>query len=146
MQIKTYCSPDPRTADWPLVGSLVPVVIIIVSYLYFVTKCGPDYMRERKPYDLKKLITVYNIGQIAACIFVMVEVRKIISEMLFKKIKLFQLLASGWYNDLSLGCEPVDFSNSPKALRMARATWWTLILKLSEFLETVSQKCEKHSN
>lgn len=32
-----------------------------IAYLYIVLKAGPDFMRDRKPYDLKITIRVYNL-------------------------------------------------------------------------------------
>lgn len=111
---------DPRTANWPLMGSPVSLLIIVASYLYFVCKCGPEYMREKKPYNLKFVITVYNIGQVIACAYIF-----------------HGILTSGWLDDYSLGCETVNYSLDPKPYKLAKMIWWTMILKLSEFIETV---------
>lgn len=57
---------DLRTADWFLSGKLGHLLVILVTYVYFCTKAGPRYMKDRKPYDLKTLIQLYNIIQIFA--------------------------------------------------------------------------------
>ncbi|XP_017075201.1 elongation of very long chain fatty acids protein F [Drosophila eugracilis] len=48
----------------PLIGSPWPSVTIISLYLLFVLKAGRKFMENRKPYDLRGVIKVYNIVQI----------------------------------------------------------------------------------
>ncbi|KAH8407478.1 hypothetical protein KR222_002034, partial [Zaprionus bogoriensis] len=55
---------DPEFATWPLLGSPWPISILLVSYLLFVWKLGKKFMEHRQPYDLKKVMVVYNTGQI----------------------------------------------------------------------------------
>lgn len=52
---------DPRTAHYPLISSGPTIVIlIIVFYLLFVKQIGPKIMANREPFNLKKLILLYN--------------------------------------------------------------------------------------
>jgi len=120
---------DKRTENWPLVKSPIPIIVIAVSYLYFVLKLGPDYMKERKPYNLKSIITCYNVAQIISCSYI-----------------IYELGMSGWWDDYTLGCHDVDRSNNPKALRMANAVWWTLLLKFTELSETIFFVLRKKQN
>ncbi|KAH8275351.1 hypothetical protein KR026_005546, partial [Drosophila bipectinata] len=53
--------PDPI----PLAGSPWPIVTIVVGYLLFVFKLGRVFMRNRQPYDLRKVLLVYNLFQVA---------------------------------------------------------------------------------
>ncbi|KAG7199837.1 hypothetical protein KM043_017669 [Ampulex compressa] len=46
-------------------------------------------------------------------------------------------LLAGWLRDYSFRCQPVDYSNNPKALRMARVVYGYYICKLIELLDTV---------
>ena len=48
---------------------------IIFSYLYFVKKCGPDFMAHRRPYDVKNVMIVYNVVQILANTYIFIVVR-----------------------------------------------------------------------
>lgn len=120
---------DPRTNDWWLVGNPLPPICIMVSYLYFVLKIGPNYMKNRKPYDLKNVLLVYNIVQV------------IISTWLFQ-----EALDGAWLANYSWKCEPVDFSNSPEALRVARGCYVYFIAKLTELLDTVFFVLRKKDN
>ncbi|XP_030370854.1 elongation of very long chain fatty acids protein F-like [Scaptodrosophila lebanonensis] len=54
----------------PLITSPWPVICILLVYLLFVLKLGRIFMENREPYDVKKLMMVYNIVQIFynACI------------------------------------------------------------------------------
>ena len=47
-------------------------------------------------------------------------------------------MLAGWGGDYSFRCQPVDYSNNPKALRMARICWLYYISKFTEFFDTVS--------
>ncbi len=56
---------DPRTKDYFLVENPFYIFTIISLYIYFVTKLGPAMMRNRKPLELKGIMIVYNVFQIA---------------------------------------------------------------------------------
>lgn len=40
------------------------VLAIIVAYLVFVLKIGPEFMRNRKPYNLRMVARIYNVFQV----------------------------------------------------------------------------------
>lgn len=42
-----------------------------------------------------------------------------------------------WGREYSFRCQPVDYTNSPKALKMARACYWYYISKFVEFTDTM---------
>lgn len=44
--------------------SPLPVVTILVTYLYFVLILGPKIMEKRKAYDLKGVMIAYNAYQV----------------------------------------------------------------------------------
>lgn len=48
--------------------------IVIAAYLFTVLKWGPEYMKNRKPYDLRAVMLTYNAVQVIfnvlLCIFV----------------------------------------------------------------------------
>ncbi|KAK0077012.1 hypothetical protein PV325_004561 [Microctonus aethiopoides] len=111
---------DPRTKNWFLMSSPVPGASIMFSYLYFVLSWGPRHMEHRKPYKLKNTLIVYNFVQV------------LLSIWLF-----WEGLDGAWLRKYSWKCEPVDFSNSPEALRVARAVYIYFLAKLSELLDTV---------
>ena len=57
---------DKRTAHYPLV-SCHPVVIAAIMYTYYIvmTKLGPEFMKNRKPMDLRRTMMFYNVTMIA---------------------------------------------------------------------------------
>lgn len=99
--LRFYFFPDPRTRDWFLVGSPGVVLTILVSYLYFCTSAGPRYMKNRKPYDLKFVMMLYNVVQVVVSTWLV-----------------WEGLQAGWLYDYSYKCQPVDYSLSPNALRV----------------------------
>ncbi|XP_011504429.1 PREDICTED: elongation of very long chain fatty acids protein 1-like isoform X1 [Ceratosolen solmsi marchali] len=111
---------DPRVADWPMMASPFPVSLILLAYLLFVLHLGPRYMQHRSPYDLYNFMVGYNIA-VAIC-----------SATVF-----YGLLTSGFTTNLSWGCEPVDYSLNPEAIRMASWVWWIMLLKITELGDTV---------
>ncbi|XP_076384897.1 very long chain fatty acid elongase 7 isoform X2 [Megalopta genalis] len=111
---------DPRVADWFLMGSPVPLLGIISLYLAFVLRLGPLYMKNRKPFNLNKLMIFYNIFMATA------------SAAVF-----YGLLTSGFTTKFSLGCEIHVVSHDPESYRMARWIWRVLILKLFELGDTI---------
>lgn len=40
-----------------------PVLSIVAFYLLFVTKLGPDLMKDRNPFNIKPVILIYNLYQ-----------------------------------------------------------------------------------
>ncbi|XP_048507919.1 elongation of very long chain fatty acids protein 7-like isoform X1 [Athalia rosae] len=98
---------DPRVQDWFLMGSPWPGLALLTFYLYFVQSLGPRLMKDRKPFNLDRLMQIYNIVQI------------ILSGYL-----LYKALVLAWLWDYSLYCEPVDYSDDPKAVEVSFLHRW----------------------
>uniref|UniRef100_A0A8D8PMD8 Elongation of very long chain fatty acids protein n=1 Tax=Cacopsylla melanoneura TaxID=428564 RepID=A0A8D8PMD8_9HEMI len=49
--------------NWFLMNNWVPVVAIVVAYLFFVLYWGPKWMADKKPFEIKNVILVYNFIQ-----------------------------------------------------------------------------------
>lgn len=67
---------DLRTKSWFLSNNPGPLFTILATYLYFCLYAGPRYMRDRKPFELKTTMIVYNIFQV------------VLSYVLFHEVKL----------------------------------------------------------
>jgi hypothetical protein len=48
----------------PIANSPAAVAGIILVYLAFVTKIGPKLMEPHKPFNIKYVMTVYNLAQV----------------------------------------------------------------------------------
>lgn len=120
---------DPRTTNWFLVGSPMPLIIILVTYNYFCLSAGPRYMKDRKPYDLKLVIQIYNAVQV-----------------LMSGYLVYLAIAGGWWTGYNWTCQPVDYSYSPQAMTMAYGCWVYYMCKLIELLDTVFFVLRKKSN
>ncbi|KAG5275795.1 hypothetical protein AALO_G00124630 [Alosa alosa] len=111
---------DPRVAVYPLMGSPVNMTAILIAYLAFVLYIGPRYMANRKPYQLKEVMIIYNFSLVALSIYIV-----------------YEFLMSGWATTYTWRCDPVDYSNSPQGQRMVQVAWLFLFSKFIELLDTV---------
>lgn len=48
---------------------------ILAAYLYFTLKWGPNFMKNRKPFDLSNILIIYNIIQIIFCARLVLQVK-----------------------------------------------------------------------
>lgn len=55
-------------------SSPIPQTIIITAYIYFVTSLGPRIMENRKAFDLKGVLVVYNFSVVALSLYMCYEV------------------------------------------------------------------------
>ncbi|KAE8750684.1 hypothetical protein FOCC_FOCC002664 [Frankliniella occidentalis] len=51
----------------PMVKNPLPVAAIICGYLYFVLSLGPRLMKHRQPFNLDRVMLVYNAVQVIWC-------------------------------------------------------------------------------
>jgi hypothetical protein len=70
---------DPRTKDWMLMSNPVPLLTILITYLYFSTSAGPRWMKDRKPFDLKYTLIAYNALQVILSVWLVHEVRHFVN-------------------------------------------------------------------
>ncbi|GAB1608279.1 elongation of very long chain fatty acids protein 7-like [Argonauta hians] len=113
-------SGDPRVADWFMMASPWPAFFLCFFYISSV-KIGIVVMTNRKPFELRKILVIYNIFMMFLSGYVFVE-----------------FLLSGWLTGTySLGCQPVDYSYSPQAIRMAKVSWLFFFSKFIEFFDTL---------
>nr|BBF94985.1 elongation of very long chain fatty acids protein 5 [Orthetrum albistylum] len=120
LSIQKYIGPpDPRVTGWPLLKSPIPVISIFIFYIVIVI-FGPKFMKNRKPYNIKYILLIYNFSQIA------------LSSYIFK-----EFLVTSYISGYNWACQPVDRSLSPLAIRMASACWWFYFSKVVDLLDTV---------
>ena len=66
-------SADPRVADWFMMQSPIPTIILVILYLVIVY-IGPKLMKNREPFDLKPILIVYNSSLVALSAYIVFEV------------------------------------------------------------------------
>ncbi|KAK7888910.1 hypothetical protein WMY93_024470 [Mugilogobius chulae] len=92
---------DPRIKSNLLMESPVPMTIILLCYLFFVLYLGPRIMANRKPFQLKEAMIVYNFILVGLSIYIV-----------------YEFMMSGWATTYTWRCDAIDTSNSPQALRI----------------------------
>lgn len=55
---------SPLLDSWPLYNDPSSVAIILMSYMFFVLYLGPKLMENRKPFNLRHVIVLYNAVQV----------------------------------------------------------------------------------
>ncbi|XP_043264048.1 elongation of very long chain fatty acids protein 1-like [Colletes gigas] len=120
---------DPRTNVLPFVGSPILIPVILFSYLYFVLKCGPEYMKNKKPYELKTYVKFYNIFQIFTNAYI-----------------IQQFIEAGWFSEITMFCEMPDYSYDPGPLKLSFTMWIAMMLKMIDLTETVVFVLRKKQN
>ncbi|EDV55128.1 elongation of very long chain fatty acids protein F [Drosophila erecta] len=48
----------------PMLRTPLPAIVIILGYLLLIFKVGPDFMRFRKPFNIRKTMLIYNFCQV----------------------------------------------------------------------------------
>ncbi|XP_067122744.1 very long chain fatty acid elongase AAEL008004-like [Centruroides vittatus] len=112
---------DPRMDSWPLMSSPFPILTIIAAYVYFVKVLGPAWMKNRRPFQIDKLVKFYNILMV-------------ISNGFFFFYGGSRTYLSGKYNWI---CEPIDYSINDETKIIIRLGWWFFFLKIVELLDTI---------
>lgn len=119
--------------------SPVPMTAILSVYLFFILYLGPRFMANRKPFQLKEPMIVYNFLLVALSIYIVYEVRifHFLEKLSFIKICVMgcvcnrniflcltffflflQFMMSGWATTYTWRCDAIDTSDSPQALRV----------------------------
>ncbi|XP_054929991.1 very long chain fatty acid elongase 7-like isoform X2 [Dermacentor andersoni] len=112
---------DPRVEGWVLIGSPVAVTTVLACYAYFVKIWGPRMMKNAKPFELRKTILFYNAAMVLANLAIATRVG-------------YYAFVTGHYN---LFLQGPDLSSRPTTMLLLQVSWWYLVLRLSECIETV---------
>ncbi|CAG9115797.1 unnamed protein product [Plutella xylostella] len=112
---------DPRTESWWMMSGPGPLITVLISYpllLHFsraTLHAGPEALRPQVP-----RYVAYNVSQVLMSVYLV-----------------YEGMVAGWWNDYNFSCQPVDYSDTPKANRMAAAVWWYFFAKIVELLDTI---------
>ena len=64
---------DPKTEEWPMIATPWPTISLVAFYL-FIVKVGPKVMENRKAYNLREVLIVYNLALVALSAWMVYEV------------------------------------------------------------------------
>jgi len=110
---------DPRVDGWLGMYSIWPTIVICGLYVYIVKDLGPRFMRDREPYNIKNILLAYNFAQ---------------------TIFSFWMFREGWRfyvtGNYSWHCEPVDYSDSPVAIRAINLAWFYYFSKFIDLFDS----------
>lgn len=109
----------------PVLQSYHHVLIIIPAYFALVKIFGPKIMSNRKPFELKGIITIYNIGQISMNVF-----------LLYKYTRLMGYTGINFWSNI---CQPVSEANTdnPFQEKMMEAMYYYYVNKIVDLMDTV---------
>jgi len=111
---------DTRVDGYFMMDSPVPSFMITGAYFLAVEWGLPKFMQNRKPYEMREFMMVYNFAMV-----------------LLSGYTFLEFGMAGWFTGYSLGCQMVDFSNDPKAVRMVNVCWLFYFTKFIELIDTV---------
>ena len=117
---------DKRVEDWFLMSSSLPMIAICIIYVYLVKVWGPNFMKNREPFQPKKFLLVYNAFQVISSSYLFV---------------LF--LQSGWL-EYSFFSQAIDYTE--KGYQMIYCLWITQILKYVDMIDTFCFVARKKFN
>ncbi|CAH1709093.1 unnamed protein product [Chironomus riparius] len=109
--------------SWAFTSSPYPIISVSLIYLWIVFRAGPNFMKNRRPFDLTLATRLYNIFQIAGCLFFNVQAFK---------------LGFSFYEIWKCTDEPKYIGYSDEfEMKLNYYQWWYIFLRMSEFLETI---------
>ncbi|KAM0733699.1 Very long chain fatty acid elongase 7 [Formica fusca] len=120
---------DPRTQDYFMISTPWPCIALLGFYIYFIYYIGPRFMARRQPFQLNRILQIYNVSQI------------ILNAYIF-----YKALTLAWLRDYSYICQPIDYSYSPRAIEITRVVWYYFMVKILDLLETIFFVLRKKQN
>jgi len=119
---------DPRINGWPLMDTPVKTIGFLALYLLSL-RFIRDHMANKKPYELKGFLLLYNFLQVCGSFYIF-----------------FEIASVAYQSGYSLVCQPVDYSNDPLSMRMLTALWYYYMSKLFDFIDTIVFALRKKNN
>lgn len=121
---------DPRVENYPLLDSPLSIIAIISAYVYFVTSWGPSLMKNRKPFELKWILIIFNAFQILLNLFI-------------GTIGFYYYFMQ---NNFSFSCQLINHEDNEGSRRLVFVTYLYFSMKLIDLLDTVFYVMRKKNN
>lgn len=121
---------DPRVANFALMRTPWPTILITMLYYWFVRSVGPKMMQDRKPYEILPIIRVYNFAMAAWNCFGFYVGCQLVN-----------------YGLDTIGCRPVDPNQrDEKTLNQIYYGHMFFVSRLVEFADTIFFVLRKKNN
>ncbi|KFM82810.1 Elongation of very long chain fatty acids protein 7, partial [Stegodyphus mimosarum] len=120
---------DPIVREWFLIKSNFWPIFLCSMYLLTIKVIGPSFMRDRKPFELRKTMMVYNLFLVAAyatCVSIVIYLMKDTDHMVL--------------------CKDTVVTRENSTYTMATCGWVIYLLKYIEFLDTIFFVLRKKDN
>ena len=102
------------------------------------------FMAQRKAYNLKIVISIYNMFQVAASVYIVVEVSaySFFCKYFFKNqnhnyITIFQLSKIGFTFRNTWKCVQIETVKDHNLIQRAKLGWFICVLKATDMLDTI---------
>lgn len=69
---------DPRTQDYFMISTPWPCIALLGFYIYFIYYIGPRFMARRQPFQLNRILQIYNVSQIILNAYIFYKVSYVI--------------------------------------------------------------------
>ncbi|XP_003745977.1 elongation of very long chain fatty acids protein 7 [Galendromus occidentalis] len=112
---------DPRTVDWVTLSDPKYIIVTLGLYLYISKIAGPRYMADKKPYDLRRTIQLYNIFQVVANVY------------FCSKIAYHAFVKSGY----SGYCQGLTYAADYHSMQVLDNLYYYLLVRIIDFLDTM---------
>lgn len=113
-------------------GSPYPLMSLFAVYLWIVFKVGPEFMKNRKPFNLSNVTRIYNLFQVIGCLYLVTKAHDY--GFSFKY---------GW---TCLGSPKAADKIPNNMMEIYNLYWFFILLRSSEFMETIIFVLRKKQN
>lgn len=112
---------DPRTKDWITLTDPSYIAVLLIGYLYMVKIWGPKFMKDRKPYELSRIIQVYNVFQVLANVYFCSKIAYLA------------------YNKLGYSpyCQGMNYSTDENSIALLNNLYYYLCVRIIDFADTL---------
>lgn len=118
---------DPRTNEYLLVTNPLTPIFIIIVYLQLVLTILPKFMENRRAYDLRRTIVLFNFSQVLLNVYIFIWCGyEVLNQDLF--------------------CALPDYTNSPRGLRQLQLVHLYFISKVLDLVDTIFFVLRKKHN
>ncbi|BES94905.1 elongation of very long chain fatty acids protein [Nesidiocoris tenuis] len=112
---------DPRIKHYPLVGSPVPIITIVILYNYFINNWGPAFMKDRPPFQLRRPMIIYNAVQVVVNAWIV-----------------YMAVTKIWMNEkFSWVCQGANYLEDELELTVVRLAYFYYLTKIVDLTDTV---------